>query len=204
MLHDDACARTCARSSSTGFGKLSSKRGSNGPGKGVFQSPELTVCSGGFWIAAARYASQNASGSGGSKSRSAWLKRIASVPRGRRTRASSASVAALANQWNASATKTASTASSSSGIASALPLSVSASGTTRSRTARIPSSGSTATTRANRGTSCRVSLPVPAARSSTTESGASPTASIAASAYSGRPSSYSSAARPKLSARSGI
>ena len=151
MLHDAACARTCARSSSTGFGKLSSERGSNGPGKGDFQSPELTVCSGGFSIAAARYASQNASGSGGSKSRSGWLKRIASVPRGRRTRASSASVAAFANQWNASATKTASTASSSSGIASALPLSVCASGTTRSSTARIPSSGSTATTRANRG-----------------------------------------------------
>ena len=45
-------------------------------------------------------------------------------------------------------------------------------GTTSSSTARIASSGSTATTRANRGTSARVSLPVPAPRSSTSASGA--------------------------------
>ena len=35
MLHDAACARIPSRSSSTGFGKLCSVNGSNGPGKGV-------------------------------------------------------------------------------------------------------------------------------------------------------------------------
>ena len=48
MLHDAACASTCSRSSSIGFGKLASLRGPNGPGKGAFQSPLATVCSGGF------------------------------------------------------------------------------------------------------------------------------------------------------------
>ena len=54
MLHDAACARTCALSTSIGFGNCDSANGSNGPGKDAFQSPVLTVCSGGFSIAAAR------------------------------------------------------------------------------------------------------------------------------------------------------
>ena len=36
MLHDAACARICARSSSIGFGNCDSASGSNGPGKDVF------------------------------------------------------------------------------------------------------------------------------------------------------------------------
>jgi hypothetical protein len=51
------------------------------------------------------------------------------------------------NQWNACAAKTASTDAAGSGIASALPARLSAAGTSSSRIARIPSSGSTAITR---------------------------------------------------------
>ena len=67
----------------------------------------------------------------------------------------------------------------------------------------MAASGSTAITRANRGTSARVSLPVPAPRSSTHASGPSPsstqTPSSSSSGQSGRPSSYSRAVRPKAS-----
>ena len=191
-----------SRSRSTVCGKRSSSSGSNGPGKGACQRPLETVTSGGFLSASSSSVSRNASGSGGSSSPSRSLKRTASVPPGRRTRAISSSAALVPNQWNASATNTASTLSSSSGIDSAVPTSASAPGTTRSSCARMPSSGSTAITRAKRGTSCRVSLPVPAARSRTTESAGRPSASSAASAYPGRPRSYSSAARSKLRANS--
>src|SRR5205085_7390242 len=131
------------------------------------------------------------------------FQRITSAPCGRSTRAISATDSSEANQWNASAVKTASTSSSPSGIHSPRPASASAPGTTSSSTARMASSGSTATTRAKRGTSDRVSLPVPAPRSSTAASGPSPssetTRSSSSSGHSGRPSSYSLAARPKAS-----
>src|SRR5712691_11743998 len=66
-------------------------------------------------------------------------------------------------------------------------------------------SGSTAVTRAKRSTSGRVSFPVPAPRSRTSESAPRPSLatarSIAAGEYSGRERSYSAARRPKLDAR---
>src|SRR5919108_3471360 len=132
------------------------------------------------------------------------FQKITKAPRGRSTRAISRTVSRVANQWKASAEKTPSTSSFPSGIASALPASASASGTISASTVRIASSGSTATTRAKRGTSDRVSLPVPAPRSSTAESAPSSssatTRSRSSSGQSGRPSSYSRAVRPKASA----
>src|SRR2546421_819293 len=134
---------------------------------------------------------------------SKMFQKKAKAPRGRSTRAISATVADVANQWNASPEKTASTASSSTAIASASPASASASGTTSSSTARIASSGSTARTRANRATSARVSFPVPEPRSSTvpreSRPAASTTRSISSSGHGGRPSSYSRAVRPNAS-----
>src|SRR3954470_2957517 len=133
------------------------------------------------------------------------FQKMTSPPRGRRTRAISATLSSLAYQWKASAVKTASTESSGSGIASPRPSSASAPGTTSARTSRIPASGSTATTRPNRGTRSRVSLPVPAPRSSTVESRPRPsspdTRSISSAGHCGRPSSYSRAALPNLSPR---
>src|SRR5204863_3268367 len=106
-------------------------------------------------------------------------------------------------QRNAYAETTAAHSSAPRGIPSPGPASASAPGPTSSSTARMASSGSTATTRAKRGTSDRVSLPVPAPRSSTAASGPSPssetTRSSSSSGHSGRPSSYSRAARPKAS-----
>src|SRR3954449_11119857 len=126
-----------------------------------------------------------------------------SAPRGRRTRAISATDSPDANQWNASAEKTASTSASRAGIASPLPSLASASGTTSCSTSSIAASGSTAITRANRATSARVSLPVPAPRSSTDAAGPSTssatTRSSSSSGHPGRPSSYSRAVRPKAS-----
>src|SRR5438105_39494 len=131
------------------------------------------------------------------------FQRITSAPRGRSTRPISATDLSDANQWNASAEKTASTSPSARGISSALPRRASAPGTTSSSTPSIAASGSTARTRANRRTSDRVSLPVPAPRSSTSASGRSPrsetTRSSSSSGQSGRPSSYSLAVRPKAS-----
>src|SRR2546423_1203161 len=131
------------------------------------------------------------------------FQKTTSAPCGRSTRTISASAAGVANQWNASPEKTASTTPSSRGIASALPGRASAPGTPSSRTASIASAGSTATTRSNRGTSARVSLPVPAPRSSTAASGRSPRSatirSSSSSGQSGRPSSYSRAVRPNAS-----
>ena len=68
----------------------------------------------------------------------------ASAPPGRSTRAISGSASGQSNQWNDSPQKTASALASGSGIASAVPASTSASG---GRSARMPSSGSTAITR---------------------------------------------------------
>src|SRR5215468_2516134 len=142
------------------------------------------------------------SSSGDSCSRKMFQK-IASAPCDRSTRSSSATVSGVANQWKASPEKTASTAASPTGIDSALPASAAGPGTTSSSTARIRSSGSTATTRANRGTRRRVSLPVPAPRSSTSASRPSPrsatTRSSSPAGHSGRPSSYSRAVRPNAS-----
>ena len=91
------------------------------------------------------------------------------------------------------ATNTASTAPSGRGMDSAVPGNACAAGATRESTARMPSSGSTAVTIANRPTSSRVSLPVPAARSSTAESGVRPrretARSIASPDQPGRPRS---------------
>ena len=94
-----------------------------------------------------------------------------SAPCGRRTRAISASARSSWNQWKASAAKTASTEASASGISCAVPASASASGQSATSRRRIASAGSTATTRPNLGRSNRVSLPVPAAASSTVASG---------------------------------
>src|SRR5262245_48157962 len=131
------------------------------------------------------------------------FQRSTSAPPGRRTRAISATDSADANQWNASAEKTASTSPSSAGMASPLPRRASASPTTSSRTPSIAASGSTAITFANRRTSERVSLPVPAPRSSTTSPRSNPssaeTRSSSSSGHSGRPSSYSRAVRPNAS-----
>ena len=71
----------------------------------------------------------------------------------------------MSNQWNAWATVTASTEPSPSGIASAVPSSTSTPGTARPSCSRIAATGSTAMISAPDGTSSRVSLPVPAARS---------------------------------------
>src|SRR5436190_7127535 len=140
---------------------------------------------------------------GGSGSPKSTLKKITSPPRGLRTRTISPTVSSLAYQWKASAVKTASTEPSGTGIASARPASASAPGTNSSSTARIASSGSTAITRPNRGTRSRVSLPVPAPRSSTVESGPSSRSaaarSISSAGHTGRPSSYSRADCPNLS-----
>ncbi len=89
----------------------------------------------------------------------------ASPPPGRSTRAISWQAGAVSNQWNASPTTTAAAAPSGSGIASAVPAIASASGTRARSSASIVGEGSTAITFLASGTSARVSLPVPAARS---------------------------------------
>ena len=71
------------------------------------------------------------------------------------------------NQWNACPTTTASIEWFSAGIASAVPSRISACGTAAASLAAISGIGSTATRFAPNGTSSRVSLPVPAARSRT-------------------------------------
>ena len=123
-------------------------------------------------------------------------------PAGPVTRAISASAAGQSNQWNASATNTASTLPSGNGIRSALPSYTSACGTCATSWDRIAGSGSTATTRANRPTSTRVSLPVPAPRSSTVaEAGRSKTVASRSTivvGQPGRPRSYSAATTLKL------
>jgi hypothetical protein len=89
------------------------------------------------------------------------------------------------NQWNACPTVTASANPSANGIDSAKPDTASV-----AMCARISSTGSTAITRAPVGTSARVSLPVPAARSTTTLPAAiasrSTSQETAAAGYSGR------------------
>ena len=78
----------------------------------------------------------------------------------------------MSNQWNAWATVTASTEPSGSGIASALPAcDLDLRQHALEARARISSPGSTATTSAPSATSCRVSFPVPAPRSSTRPNG---------------------------------
>ena len=74
-------------------------------------------------------------------------------------------------KWNACPTVTASTEPSSSGIRSAVPARIVTPATRRSSSARISGTGSTATTVAPLVASRRVSLPVPAARSSTVRPG---------------------------------
>ena len=95
------------------------------------------------------------------------------VPPGRSTRAISASAGSGSNQWNACPAVTASTLASSSGSASAVPATTSAADATLASTDRISASGSTAITRAPVSSSGRVSLPVPAARSTTVRPGPS-------------------------------
>ena len=112
-----------------------------------------------------------------------------SAPCGRRTRAISVKAASVSNQWKAWATKTASTESTASGICSALPSIASLSGQPTASRRRILASGSTATTRANLETRGRVSLPVPAASSSTVADDGRPAISTTWSGYPGRPRS---------------
>jgi hypothetical protein len=114
----------------------------------------------------------------------------ASTPPGTSTRWISPNAASFANQWNACATVTASTLAVGSGIACAVPSWSSAAGTCSASSPRISADGSTATTRAPVETSSRVSLPVPAARSSTVAPARSPSrdvrSSTAARGYPGR------------------
>src|SRR5690349_2498653 len=125
-------------------------------------------------------------------------------PPGRSTRWISASAASASNQWNAAATKTGSTLPPASGISSALPGRTSASGSRSESTRRISAIGSTAITRPASGTSAAVSLPVPAARSSTVDAGMTPSSpasqASASGGYGGRPRSYASATRPNEAA----
>ena len=93
----------------------------------------------------------------------------ASAPPGRSTRSISASAAGPSNQWKAWPTVTASALSSGSGIASAVPSSARAAGP---MAARISATGSTAITSQPSAASGRVSLPLPAARSTTVRPGA--------------------------------
>jgi hypothetical protein len=104
----------------------------------------------------------------------------------------------------ACAAKTASTDAAATGIASAVPARDRASGTTRSRIARIGSSGSTAITDAYRRTSRRVSLPVPAPRSRTVAVDEIGRRSSSWGGQSGLVRSYSSAANWKLRPWSGL
>jgi hypothetical protein len=98
----------------------------------------------------------------------------ASTPPGRSTRAISRPARSWSNQWNAWPTSTASTEASGSGMSSALPRSARtgpAGGASWARSTRsISGSGSTAVTRLDRRTREPVSLPVPAARSSSSSS----------------------------------
>lgn len=90
-------------------------------------------------------------------------------PPGRSTLATSANAWSASNQWNAWATVMASSAPVRTGRASAVPAATATPGTADRSSARIPPTGSTASTDAPVGMSSRVSLPVPAARSATTE-----------------------------------
>ena len=104
----------------------------------------------------------------------------ATRPPGRSTRAISRSAGPWSNQWNACAAVTTSTLSAASGIASAPPSTAVASGTPRAGASSISGSGSTAVTRCPSATRDRVSLPVPAPRS-TTSHGSSPASQRTAS-----------------------
>ncbi len=91
----------------------------------------------------------------------------ARVPPGRCTRAASAEARASSNQCQACPETTRSALASGSGIASADPIRADAPGTARRSWSSMPSDGSTAVTSSPRATSERVSLPVPAPRSTT-------------------------------------
>jgi len=125
--------------------------------------------------------------------RSRRLKTIASPPDGRSTRAISRSASGPLNQWKAWATVTASALWSASGIDSAVPATARTSGRAALRLARISAEGSTAMSRVPRVCRRRVSLPVPAARSTTTEDGCNrkmwPIQVTTGGGYSGRPRS---------------
>ncbi len=101
-------------------------------------------------------------------------------PPGRSTRTISESATSWSNQWNACAHVTTSAEPSASGMDSALPRTAVAPGTACRSSASISSSGSTAVTRWPSATSERVSLPVPAPRS-TTSHGSSPASQRTAS-----------------------
>ena len=98
----------------------------------------------------------------------------ASQPSGRRTRSISASATSGSNQWKAWATTTASTVPPPRGMCSAVAPTIGTPGTTRANTSRMEGDGSAATQASPRRCSCRVSLPVPAARSSTRLDGGQP------------------------------
>src|SRR5436305_1482955 len=133
------------------------------------------------------------------------LKTTASTPPGRSTRWISGNARDPSNQWNAWAAVRASAAPSAKGIDSAVPSTTSMPGTRPTSSSRMPATGSTAMTVAPVRTSRRVSLPVPAARSTTVRparrSSCSARKPTAAAGYEGRPRSYASAAGPKARAR---
>ena len=88
-----------------------------------------------------------------------------SLPPGRSTRVISGTARSGSSQCQAAETTTASTDAAGSGMSSPLPARTSACGQRAASTARIRSSGSTATTRSARPMSSLVTMPVPAARS---------------------------------------
>ena len=95
-----------------------------------------------------------------------------STPPGTSTRAISLSARGASNQWNACPASTASAFASASGIASAVPARAAMPGRLSASAARMFASGSTAVTSAPVARITSVSLPVPAARSTTRRPGA--------------------------------
>ena len=108
-------------------------------------------------------------------------------PPGLSTRAISSRARRPSNQWNAWATQIASALASASGMRSAVPSSARAAGAARVSCSLIAASGSIAITSSKRGIRARVSLPVPAARSTTTDRRSRPSSrmseSIASDGY---------------------
>jgi hypothetical protein len=106
-------------------------------------------------------------------------------PRGRRTRRISLSAAGLSNQWKASAIVTAATEASGSGIASARPSIARSGPMAAASSSRSAPCGSTAKTSWPAASSARLSLPVPAPRSSTGAAGVMPSSAASAPTTAG-------------------
>jgi len=114
-------------------------------------------------------------------------------PPTRTARARAAIARSSSNQWNACAIVTASSEPSRNGSCSAVVATIGTLGNTSRKVARMPATGSAAIKYAPAGTSRRVSLPVPAARSTTVAPGAmrkfSTNHATASGGYDGRAAS---------------